>query len=196
MQTSTSSSTIHIVQILHHDAVLRVNIFVCKHLCFYLMGLAQYRGKSSAGGRTNCHRGLNMLLCWNACFVHLLMFVPLLTVNNIMHTILGYPWRSGKSASILPTCCTRSRSCSRFCCLSAFQPRTNKVYLLIIVLLNIICFPSPSDFYFAFKEAMNYEVSFASSFVQVTMLACQAKASDPLFQWHDGICWLVLAFTR
>ncbi len=33
-----------------------------------------------------------------------------------------------------------------------------------------------------FKEAMNYEASLASSFVQVTMLACQAKASDPLFQ--------------
>lgn len=49
-------------------------------------------------------------------------------------------------------------------------------------------FPPPS------KEAMNNEVSFASSFVPVTMLACQAKASDPLFQWHDGICWPGVTF--
>lgn len=47
-----------------------------------------------------------------------------------------------------------------------------------------------------FKVALNNEVSFASSFARATMLACQAKASDPLFQWHDGICRPVLAFTR
>lgn len=48
----------------------------------------------------------------------------------------------------------------------------------LIGLLDILCFPIPSNSSSSFKEAMNNEASFASSFVQVTMLACQAKASD------------------
>lgn len=55
-------------------------------------------------------------------------------------------------------------------------------HLLIIGLLNILCFPLPSNFPSFFKQAMNNEASLASSFVQVTMSACQAKASDTLFQ--------------
>lgn len=110
----------------------------------------------------------------------------IICVTHITHAIVGYT---------LPARCTRRSSCSLFCCFSAFQQRTSMTYLLIIGLLNILCFPFPSNFS-SFKEAINNEASFASSFVRVTMLACQATASDPLFQWHDGICWPVLAFTR
>ncbi len=110
------------------------------------------------------------------CSLHVLIFVPLSSVTNIIHTTL----RSLASQS--QSCQPVAPGGARVHVSAAFKPRTNMTYLLIIGLLNILCFPSPSNFSSSFKEAMNNEASFASSFVRVTMLACQAKASDPLFQ--------------
>ena len=135
-------------------------------------------------------------MSWLFLLLDLCVFVLDVFIIYDEHAALGSTRRSVRWEQLLPPRCTRRSSCSRFRSFSSLQPRATVTYLLIIGLLNILCFPIPSNFSSSFKEAMNNEASFASSFVRVTMLACQAKASDPLFQWHDGICWPVLAFTR